>query len=64
MKVKFKTRMEGIDWIAENAKDEGQFEVWREQLNFNHIYTGKFFIKVSKRSGSVIWLDKLFGKNA
>jgi len=40
MKKEFTTRLEAIDWIANEAENEGQFEVLREQLNFNFIYNG------------------------
>lgn len=48
MKTTFKTRLEAIEWLARFAKDEGQFEVLREQLNFNYIYTGTFFIEIDR----------------
>ena len=44
MRKVFKNRLEAIDWIAENTEDEGRFEVMREQLNFNYIYTGKYYV--------------------
>ena len=44
MRNVFKNRLEAIDWIAENTEDEGRFEVLREQLNFNFIYSGEYFI--------------------
>lgn len=62
MKIKFKSRLEGIDWIANHTDDEGQFEVLREQLNFNFIYTGKYFVRISKKKGSVAWLDRVLGR--
>ena len=63
MKVKrFNNRLDAIDWIANYAEDEGQFEVLREELNFNFIYTGKFYVKVGGAKKSVAWLDKFFKK--
>ena len=44
MRKVFENRLEAIEWIAEHAEDEGQFEVMREQLIFNFIYTGKYFV--------------------
>ncbi len=38
MKVSFDSRMEAIDWIAQNVEDEKSFETLREQLNYNFIY--------------------------
>lgn len=58
MKVTFETRLEAIDWIAEYVDDEGQFEVLREQLNFNYIYTGKYFLEIDESIGEVVSLDK------
>lgn len=55
-KVHFKTSLEAVDWIANFAKDEGHFEVLREQLNFNFIYTGRYFLELNEREaeGEVI----------
>ncbi len=58
MKVRFKTRLEAIEWIANRAKDEGQFEVLREKLLFNYIYTGTYFLDLSKKLGEVVMMDK------
>ena len=46
MKKKFKDRIEAVDWIAGYVENEGQFEVLREQLNFNLIYFGELFLKI------------------
>ena len=56
MRKVFKNRLEAIDWIAENAEDEGQFEVLREQLNFNFIYTGKYFVDTDGQIMEVVLL--------
>lgn len=56
MKISFKNRMHAIEWIAEHARDEGHFEVLREQLNYNHIYTGAFYIELSQPAAEVILL--------
>ena len=48
MEIKFRNRLEAIDWIAKFVEDEGQFEILREQLNFNEIYTGKHFLKIDE----------------
>ncbi len=61
MKIKrFKSRLAAIDWIANYVEDEGEFEVLREQLNFNFIYSGKFYLKLDKERRSVAFLDKFF----
>ncbi|MEO1513981.1 MAG: hypothetical protein AAFV95_03175 [Bacteroidota bacterium] len=58
MKTKsFNNRLEAIDWIAENAENEGQFEVMREQLNFNFIYHHRFFLRLDELDAEVIMLD-------
>ncbi len=56
MKKIFKSRLEAIDWIAANVEDEGQFEVLREQLNFNFIYTGKYFLDIDESIQEVVFL--------
>lgn len=56
MKVQFPNRLKAIEWIADHAEDEGQFEVLREQLNFNHIYTGEFFLEIDKPIKEVVLL--------
>ncbi|MFK8008109.1 MAG: hypothetical protein AB8H03_17255 [Saprospiraceae bacterium] len=48
MKKTFQKRLDAIDWIATHAKNEGQFEVLREQLNFNYIYHFKFFVVINE----------------
>jgi hypothetical protein len=48
MKKSFESRLEAIDWIANNVENEGQFEVLREQLNYSFIYTGTYFVKLGK----------------
>lgn len=58
MKKQFSSRLEAIDWIAEHAEDESQFEVLREQLNFNFIYTNQYFVDLTKEEGEVVWLEK------
>lgn len=57
MKRVFKNRLEAIDWIAANAENEAQFEVLREQLMFNFIYTGRFFIELNDSLQEVVWLE-------
>ena len=49
MKKSYQTRITAINWIAEYAEDEGQFEVLREQLTFNYIYYQSYFLNISKK---------------
>ena len=58
MKKYFQTRLEAIDWIAGYVENEGQFEVLREQLEFNFIYTQTFFLDLDDQPAKVTWLDK------
>jgi hypothetical protein len=58
MKKYFNNRLEAIDWIAETAENEGQFEVLREQLEFNYIYTRKLFLEIGEKPAEVVWLGK------
>ena len=46
MKKKFQNRIEAVDWIAGYVENEGQFEVLREQLNFNYIYSGTLYLNI------------------
>ncbi|HFA51182.1 MAG TPA: hypothetical protein ENJ95_19395 [Bacteroidetes bacterium] len=55
--ITFSTRLDAIDWIAQHADDEGRFEVLREQLNFNYIYSGTYFLDLENEYGEVILLD-------
>ena len=50
MKKTFQNRLEAINWIAKYARNEGHFEILREQLNFNFIYHVKFFVVVNKET--------------
>ena len=56
MEIKFTTRMEAIDWIAEHAESEAHFEVLREQLNYNYIYYGTYFLSTDEPIGEVVFL--------
>jgi len=58
MKISFETRLEAIDWIADYAQDEGQFEVLREQLLFNFLYTEQYFLNLEDADAEVMLLDK------
>lgn len=48
MKKSFANRLAAINWIADHAEHEGHFEVLREQLNFNYIYTKTYFIDLKQ----------------
>lgn len=54
MKIQFENRLEAIEWIAQHVEDEGQFEVLREQLNFNFIYFGRLFLDLDQPVGEVV----------
>ena len=58
MKKQFHTRLGAIDWLASFAQNEAQFEVMREQLMYNHLYTGEFFVELDREEAlpEVIWL--------
>ncbi|NNE30720.1 MAG: hypothetical protein HKN16_13855 [Saprospiraceae bacterium] len=49
MKKSFQTRIEAINWIAATVENEGQFEVIREQLTFNYIYTKTYFLHIDEK---------------
>lgn len=56
MKKYFKTQLEAIHWIADQAQNESHFEILREELLFNHIYTEEFFIHMVLLEKDVVWL--------
>lgn len=58
MKKYFQNRLEAIDWIAEYAENEGQFEVLREQLEFNFIYHGTLFLEIGGKPAEVVSLEE------
>ena len=60
MKKEFKNRLEAIDWIARTAESEAQFEVWREQLTFNHIYHQSWFLELDDDQpvAEIVWLGR------
>jgi len=60
MKKQFRNRLEAIEWIANFAESEGQFEVWREQLTFNHIYSETFYLEINEKEQlkEVVILEK------
>ncbi len=57
MKIRFKDRLEAVEWIADYVENEGQFEVLREQLHFNFIYEGTYFLNIEEEMGEVVSLD-------
>jgi len=57
MKKVFQTRLEAIDWIAAHAENEGQFEAMREQLLFNFIYSGTYYIDPDATLEDVVMRD-------
>ena len=57
MKKTFQNRLEAIDWIADHVEDEGQFEVLREELNYNFIYTGALFLDLKNEICEVVLMD-------
>ncbi len=56
MRKVFKNRLEAIDWIAKKTEDEGLFEVMREQLNYNYIYTGRYYVDTAGSTLEVVLL--------
>ena len=58
MKKQFHTRLGAIDWLASFSSNEHQFESLREQLLYNHLYTGELFVQLNKEEAlpEVIWL--------
>ena len=48
MNVTFETHLDGIYWIARNVEDEKQFEILREELLFNYIFTKSHFLTLNK----------------
>ncbi len=60
MKKTFENRLVAIDWIANFVENEGQFEVLREQLNFNYIYTNSYFLEINEDEElkEVVGLDR------
>ena len=52
MKKTFQKRLDAIDWIAKYARNEGQFEVLREQLNFNYIFNFKYYVVINEDTNS------------
>ena len=57
MKKYFESRLEAINWIADHVENEGQFEVVREKLLFNYIYTGTYFVDTDEMKEDVVLLD-------
>ena len=56
MKKEFNSHLEAINWIAQQAKTESHFEILREELIFNHIYTGEYFLEDISCDRAIAWL--------
>ena len=48
MEITFDSRLEAVDWIAAFVEDEKQFEILREQLNYNFIYQNRYFLDLDE----------------
>jgi hypothetical protein len=48
MIITFTSQLEGIDWIVTKVQNETQFEILREELLFNYIYTGRYFLDMQQ----------------
>ncbi len=57
MKKFFKTHLEAIEWISEYAQNEAHFEILREELTFNFIYTDQHFIHLALLERDIVWLE-------
>jgi len=55
MKKEFDSHLEAINWIADHAKTESHFEILREELLFNHIYAGEYFLEGVASDQAVAW---------
>ncbi len=60
MKVSFDSRLEAIDWIAQNVEDEKSFESLREQLNYNFIYKGEFYVNFDDNNPEIDLSEELW----
>ncbi|MCB0665185.1 MAG: hypothetical protein KDC80_05150 [Saprospiraceae bacterium] len=54
MKKEFIDRLSAIQWIADFAQSEMEFEILREELNFNYIYNEQYFILARHLDGEVV----------
>ena len=59
MKKQFPSQLQAIEWIAQFANNECQFEILREQLLFNHIYYNCYFLSINEKEldMEVVWLN-------
>lgn len=59
MKKIFQNRLTATEWIADYVENEAQYEVLREQLNFNYIYSNTWYIEFDEESpmAEIVWLD-------
>jgi hypothetical protein len=58
MKKEFESHLEAIDWIADHAETESHFEILREELIFNHIYDGEYFVDWISTNREIAWIEK------
>lgn len=58
MKKYFRTHQEAIEFISDHAQNESHFEILREELLFNHIYTEMYFIHLLLLEKDVAWLSE------
>ncbi len=54
MVITFTSQLEGIDWIANKVHNEHQFEILREELLYNYIYNGFYFLDMEQSQSEVL----------
>lgn len=54
MIITFTNQLQGINWIANKVENEDQFEVLREEMLFNYIYSGYYFLDTSKSKADLL----------
>ena len=47
MKREFTTHMEAINWLSDHSRNEAHFEIMREELKYNYIASGHYFVDAS-----------------
>ncbi|NND32869.1 MAG: hypothetical protein HKN76_09780 [Saprospiraceae bacterium] len=54
MKREFNSCANAIKWIVQHARTEIDFKTLRDELDFNHLFTGEYFIFTSHQDNRVV----------
>lgn len=47
MRREFNNHMEAMNWLSDHSRNEAHFEIMREELKYNFVDSGEYFVDTS-----------------